>query len=204
MNLSKGEIGEDSSSLLGAMMITMIQLAALDRTDIPEERRVPFYLYVDEIHSFATLSFADILSEARKYGLSLTLAHQYIGQLDEKIRQAIFGNVGTMICFRVGQEDARVLAREFYPDFDETDLVSLPNHHIYLRLMIDGLSSKGFSATTLPPTESSASHKSNVVKVSRERYGQRRSEVEKEVLLKELRIGTGYHMRGTRNQRLPL
>lgn len=153
VNLAKGKIGEENSHLLGAMIVTKIQLAALSRVDLPEEKRAPFYLYVDELHNFITLSFADILSEARKYGLNLILAHQYIGQLDEKIRAAVFGNVGTIISFRVGAEDAKYLAKEYSPVFDESDLVNLPNYHIYLKLMIDGKTSQPFSAITLPVSE---------------------------------------------------
>ncbi len=148
-NLSKGKIGEDNCALLGAMLVTRIQLAALSRANIPESKRCSFYLYVDEMHNFVTLSFADILSEARKYGLNLTLSHQYIEQLDEKIRSAIFGNVGTIICFRVGAEDARYLAKEFSPVFSESDLVNQPNYHICIKLMIDGKTSRPFSAVTL-------------------------------------------------------
>jgi type IV secretory pathway TraG/TraD family ATPase VirD4 len=184
VNLSKGKIGEDNSSLLGAMMIAKIQLAAMSRANIPEEKRKPFYLYVDEFHNFLTLSFADILSESRKYGLSLVLAHQYIEQLDEKIRAAVFGNVGTLISFRVGAEDAKYLSRDFYPVFDQTDLVNLSNHHIYLKLMIDGVTSKPFSATSLPPPERRASHKKELIKLSRKRYGKKRMEVEKEIIFK--------------------
>jgi len=141
VNLAKGRIGEDNCSLLGSMMMTKIWLAALSRADTPETKRKPFYLYVDEFHNFMTLSFADILSEARKYGLHLALAHQYIEQLDEKIKGAIFGNVGTIISFRVGIDDAKQLAGEFYPVFNENDLINLPNYHIYLKLMIDGTTS---------------------------------------------------------------
>jgi len=148
-NLSKGKIGEDNCALLGAMLVTRIQLAALSRANVPESKRKSFYLYVDEMHNFVTLSFADILSEARKYGLNLTLSHQYIEQLDEKIRSAIFGNVGTIICFRVGAEDARYLAKEFSPVFSESDLVNQPNYHICIKLLIDGKTSRPFSATTL-------------------------------------------------------
>ena len=151
VNLAKGRIGEDNCALLGAMIVTKLQLAALSRTDIPEDKRKTFYLYVDEIHNFLTLSFADILSEARKYGLSLILSHQYIEQLEDEIRAAIFGNVGTIISFRVGAEDAKYLAKEFSPVFDESDLINLPNFHIYLKLMIDGVTSKPFSAITLLP-----------------------------------------------------
>ncbi|MBT4207048.1 type IV secretion system DNA-binding domain-containing protein [Candidatus Woesearchaeota archaeon] len=181
VNLSKGKIGEDNSSLLGAMMIAKIQQAAMSRANIPEEKRKPFYLYVDEFHNFLTLSFADILSESRKYGLSLVLAHQYIEQLDEKIRAAVFGNVGTLISFRVGAEDAKYLSREFYPVFDQTDLVNLSNHHIYLKLMIDGVTSKPFSATSLPPRGSVVSYKDEIIRSTREKYTKTRKEVESEM-----------------------
>jgi hypothetical protein len=180
-NLSKGKIGEDNCALLGAMIVTKIQLAALSRGDIPEFKRRPFYLYVDEIHNFLTLSFADILSEARKYGLYLILTHQYIEQLNEEIRSAIFGNVGTLITFRVGARDAQFLKNEFSPVFDETDLVSLPNYHIYLRLMINGVTSRPFSAITLPPPEFKTSHKATVIAASRMKFGRPRVEVEREI-----------------------
>jgi hypothetical protein len=149
-NLSKGKIGEDNSKLLGALMITKLQLAAMARTDIAESKRKDFYLYVDEFQNFATESFATILSEARKYRLNLILAHQYIAQLDEKVREAIFGNVGTFVCFRIGAEDAEILEKEFEPEFMVNDLVNLAKFNIYVKLMIDGISSKAFSAETLP------------------------------------------------------
>jgi hypothetical protein len=148
-NFSKGEIGEDASSLLGSMLVTSIQLAALHRATQEEHRRKPFYLYIDECHTFITLSFADILAEARKYKLSLFLAHQYIEQLDERVRAAIFGNVGTIISFRVGATDAEYLVKEFYPVFTEHDLVHLPRYAMYLKLMIDGTASQPFSAISL-------------------------------------------------------
>jgi len=129
--------GENAPSLLGAMLITAIQLAALHRARMPEHARRPFYLYIDECHSFVTLAFANILAEARKYGLSLFLAHQYIEQLDERVRAAIFGNVGTIIAFRVGAADAEYLAKEFYPTFTENDFVHLPQYAMYLKLMIE-------------------------------------------------------------------
>ncbi len=147
-NLSKGEIGEDASAILGSIIVTSIQLAALHRAKQPEHTRKPFYLYVDEIHTFVSLSFADILAEARKYGLGLFLTHQYIDQLHEKIRSAIFGNVGTIISFRVGATDAEYLAKEFYPVFNESDFVHLPRYAMYLKLMIDGTTSQPFSAET--------------------------------------------------------
>ncbi len=182
VNLSKGKIGEDNCGLLGAMIVTKIQLAALSRGDLPENKRKSFYLYVDEVHNFLTLSFADILSEARKYGLSLILAHQYIEQLDEKIRSAIFGNVGTLIAFRVGARDAQFLKNEFTPVFDETDLVNLSNYHIYLKLMIDGITSRPFSAITIPPLEIRTSHKTRVIEASRAKFARVRAEVEREIM----------------------
>jgi len=149
-NLAKGRIGEDACSLLGSMLVSGFQLAAIHRAKLPEHQRKPFYLYIDECHSFITLSFADILSEARKYKLSLFLTHQYIGQLQEPIRAAIFGNIGTLICFRIGADDAAFLRNEFAPVFDEHDLINLPRHSIYLKLMIDGMTSIPFSAVTHP------------------------------------------------------
>ena len=182
VNLAKGKIGEDNCSLLGALVVTKIQLAALSRADLPEENRNPFYLYVDEIHSFITLSFADILSEARKYGLNLVLTHQYIEQLDERIRAAIFGNVGTIISFRIGAEDAKYLAQEFAPIFNEADLINLPNFHIYLKLMIDGVTSQPFSAITLRLKEINTSHKEEIIEFSRKRYTRPRTAVEREIM----------------------
>ena len=182
VNLAKGKIGEDNTSLLGAMLVTKIQLAALSRADIPEESRRPFYLFVDEFHNFLTLSFADILSEARKYGLNVTLAHQYIEQLEDKMRAAVFGNVGTIISFRVGAEDAKYLAREFHPVFEEADIVNLPNHNIYLKLMIGGVSSKPFSAVTLPPQCGEETHTEKIVALARGKFTRPRKEVESDLL----------------------
>lgn len=182
-DLAKGRIGDDNCSLLGSLLVTKLQLAALSRADIPEESRRPFHLFIDEIQSFLTMSFTDILSEARKYKLYLTMSHQYIGQLDERIRAAIFGNVGTVISFRVGAEDAKYLAREFYPTFDETDLVNIPNHHIYLKMMIDGQTSKAFSAVTMPPAGRTASHKDEILALSRASFGTPRATVERQILL---------------------
>jgi hypothetical protein len=180
-NLAKGRIGEDNCALLGAMIVTRIQLAALSRVDVAEKDRMPFYFYVDEVHDFLTLAFADVLSSARKYGLSLVLAHQYIKQLDDKVRSAIFGNVGTIIAFRVGAEDAEYLAREFYPVFTESDLTDLPNHHIYLKLMIDGVTSKPFNAVTLMPPDRKENYADLVIEASRKHYALPRQEVEKEI-----------------------
>ncbi len=150
VNLAKGQIGEDSSSLLGGMLVTTIGLAAYSRADVAPAARRDFFVYVDEFQSFTTLAVANMLSEMRKYRLSFTAAHQYLNQLTPAVRHAVLGNVGTLISFRVGAEDAWYLAREFNGVFDETDLVQLPNHHIYLKLMIDGMPSLPFSAATLP------------------------------------------------------
>ena len=181
LNLSKGKIGEDASALLGAMMITKIQLAAMSRIDIPEKERRDFYLYVDEFQNFATESFINILSEARKYRLSLILAHQYIAQLEEKVKSAVFGNVGTIVCFRAGGEDAEILAKEFAPRFTETDLVNLDKYDIYVKLMIDGITSEPFSARTLPPISEIQGNKEKIIRVTRERYTQKRKTVEEKI-----------------------
>lgn len=147
-NLSKGQIGEDACLLLGSMLVTFIQLAALYRAKQLEHKRVPFFLYIDESATFVTHSFADMLAEARKYGLGVFMANQFLDQLNEKVRAAIFGNCGTIISFRVGANDAELLAKEFYPVFDAIDLVSLPRYAMYLKLMIDGATSQPFSAKT--------------------------------------------------------
>jgi hypothetical protein len=151
-NLAKGRLGEDISSFLGSLIITKIQLAAMSRIDVPERERRDFYLYVDEFQEFvASETFEGILSEARKYRLCLVLAHQYIGQLDEELRKAIFGNVGTIIAFPVGPENGESLQKEFYPEFTQRDLIAHDKYHIYLKLAIDGKQSQPFSALTLPP-----------------------------------------------------
>ena len=190
MNLSKGRIGEDNSRLLGALLITKLQLAAMSRVDTPEEKRRDFFLYVDEFQNFATESFVNVLSEARKYRLALVLANQYIAQMEEmtptgrstKVRDAVFGNVGTLICFRVGAEDAEFLERELIPDFLAEDLVNLGKYNIYLKLMIDGISGRPFSAETLAPTPpSEKSNKEKIIKICRQRYSTPRKEVEEKI-----------------------
>lgn len=187
VNVSKGRIGEDNSQLLGAMIITKIQLAAMERVRIPEDERRDFYLYVDEFQNFATDSFASILSEARKYRLNIIIAHQYVGQLitdvSTKVRDAVFGNAGTMIVFRVGGSDAEFLEQEFTPEFVQLDLVNLPNYCVYLKLMVDGVTSRPFSATTLPPLqfEVDPNIREKVTRVSRERYARPRVEVEDKI-----------------------
>jgi CxxC-x17-CxxC domain-containing protein len=189
-NISKGKIGEDNSRLLGALVITKLQLAAMSRVDIPEEKRRDFYLYVDEFQNFATDAFLNILSEARKYRLCLILANQYLSQLEEmtptgrstKVRDAVFGNVGTIICFRVGAEDAEFLEKEFLPEFTIDNLVNLGKYNIYLKLMIDGLAGRPFSAETLPPfSRPEKSNREKIIKVSRERYGTQRKIIEEKI-----------------------
>jgi hypothetical protein len=186
MDLSKGRVGEDNSALLGAMIVTKLQLAAMSRTDIPEDQRKDFYLYVDEFQNFATESFATILSEARKYRLNLVVGHQYIAQLEQdkntKVRDAIFGNVGTIIVFRIGAADAEFMETEFEPLFTPNDLVNLPKHQIILRLMINGVASDPFTATTLPPNlDWVTGNSQKVIKVSRERHSNLASEVEERI-----------------------
>lgn len=178
MNLSKGRIGEENAALLGAMMITRIQLAAMSRVDIPEWQRRDFYLYVDEFQNFSTESFASILSEARKYRLNITMAHQYIEQLSDEVKAAVFGNVGTMAAFRVGATDAEELEKEFQPTFMQEDIVKLPAFHIYMRLMIDGVASDPFSATTLPPISQPSHLKDEIIERSRTRYASNKADVE--------------------------
>lgn len=183
MNLSKGLIGETNANLLGSMLTTRIYLAAMSRADLPVEqmRQMPnFYFYVDEFQSFANATFANILSEARKYHLNLIIAHQYIAQMEEEVRDAVFGNVGTTVSFRVGPFDGEVLETVFAPRFEAADLVNLGFAQIYLTLMIDGIGSQPFSAVTLPPIEMPAvSCKDMVVASSRTVYAKERAAVEK-------------------------
>lgn len=185
VNLAKGRIGEDAMRLLGGLLVTKMQLAAMERVDMPEKDRLDFYLYVDEFQNFATESFGNILSEARKYRLNLIVAHQYINQLvtssSTVVRDAIFGNVGTIISFRVGAADAEFLEPEFMPRFLQNDLVNLGKYDIYLRLMIDGVASVPFSATVLPPINDRTNSSDKVIKVSRERYTEPRAVVEDKI-----------------------
>jgi hypothetical protein len=182
VNLSKGKMGEANSALLGSLVITKLYLAAMSRVDVPELERKDFFLYVDEFQNFATESFANILSEARKYRLSLILAHQYIAQMEEKVRDAVFGNVGTLISFRVGAEDAEYLEKEFAPVFTAEDLVNLPKYNIYIKLMIDGVAGRPFSAETLPPfPKPEKIYRAEIIEHSRKKYGRPRDVVEKQI-----------------------
>lgn len=149
VNLSKGHIGQEVAHVLGALLVTSIGSASFSRVNQEENERRPFFFYIDEFHNFTTLSFVNMLSELRKYKVGLIMANQYIQQLDKDIKHAVIGNVGSIISFRLGTDDARVLANEMYPLFKPEDFINLPNYHIYLKLMIDGIPSKPFSATTL-------------------------------------------------------
>lgn len=181
-NISRGKTGEDASLLLGGLLITKLQLAAMTRVDIPEEKRKDFFMYVDEFQHFATRAFTNILSEARKYRLNLILGHQYIAQMEEEVRDAVFGNVGTLVTFRVGAEDAEYLEKEFSPEFMAGDIVNLGKYNIYLKLMIDGVAGRAFSAQTLPPVDPLPKpNREKIIKVSRERYASKKQEVEDKI-----------------------
>jgi hypothetical protein len=182
INLSKGKIGESNANLLGGMLITKIYLGAMSRADVSnaELNKLPnFYLFVDEFQNFANESFADILSEARKYKLNLTIAHQYIEQMEEEVAAAVFGNVGTMITFRVGAHDAEVLEKEFAPKFTADDLVNLGKYQMYLKLMIDGVTSQPFSATNMPPIpQPEKSLRDEIIASSRAQFALKRADIE--------------------------
>lgn len=172
VNLSKEEIGEENAYFLGGLLITKLQIDVLSRKDLPEEQRKKFFLYIDEFQNFITERFANILTEAKRFRIGLILGHQYLSQLDNEIKEAIFENIGTTIAFRVGAEDAQFLAREFTPEFDVDDLTNLAKYNIYLKLMINGMTSRPFSAETLPPMQPfEESNKEKIIKLSREKYG---------------------------------
>jgi energy-coupling factor transporter ATP-binding protein EcfA2 len=185
MNLSKGRVGEVNANLLGSMLVTKIYLAAMSRADVPAKTlsELPsFYFYVDEFQSFANQSFADILSEARKYKLNLIIAHQYVEQMEEEVRDAVFGNVGTTVAFRVGPFDAEVLETIFQPQFTQTDLVNLGFAQVYLTLMIDGVGSPPFSATTMSPFEAPPQRfVDGVIQSSRDQFTKPRKVIEEEL-----------------------
>lgn len=182
VNLSKGLIGEDNAAILGAFMVTKIQLAAMSRSDIERiEDRRPFYLYVDEFQNFATDSFATILSEARKYGLNLTVANQYISQMNEVVRDAVFGNVGTMISFRVSADDAPILSKQFEPQFEAADLLQMHNRHFIINMVIGGEKAPAFSATTLTLPPPQIDNSGRIIENTRRNYSRSRSDVEKEI-----------------------
>jgi len=178
MKVSKGLLGEENSSLLGSMIITKIYQAAMARANIKEEDRTNFYFYVDEFQNFATDTFYEIMSEARKYHLNLTIAHQYMGQLSSKIRQTVFGNVGSIISFRVGADDAMVLEKEFEPIFKERDIINLGVREFYIKMSVKGEIREPFSGRTMdvPPVTNDLSEE--IIKLSREKYCKPKTEVE--------------------------
>ncbi len=194
INLSKGLVGEDNARLLGGMLVSKLYLAAMSRANVHELelRKLPsFYLYVDEFQSFANESFADILSEARKYKLALTIAHQYVEQMPEEVQSAVFGNVGTTICFRVGPLDAETFEKIFFPTFTKEDLVNMGRFQMYLTLMIDGVGSQPFSAMALPPIPALLnSNKQELIDWSRQSYSKPRAEVEARIItwIEEARV----------------
>ncbi|MEX2043649.1 MAG: type IV secretion system DNA-binding domain-containing protein [Patescibacteria group bacterium] len=189
LKLSKGELGEDASALLGAMLITKMQLAAMSRANIPEAERRDFYLYVDEFQNFATQSFATILSEARKYHLNLAIAHQYVAQMPEEVRDAVFGNIGTIISFRVGGADAQWLVKEFEPVFEETDIVNLDKYNVYLKVAVEGVTGSAFSARTIPLPSETTPYRERVITQTRERFAQPRSAVEEAIVTESPEAG---------------
>jgi hypothetical protein len=186
VNLAKGRTGEVNSELLGLIIVSKLQMAAMGRADLPEEERHDFYLYIDEFQNFITDSIATILSEARKYRLCLTVAHQYVSQLvknnDTKIRDAIFGNAGTMVAFRIGVDDAETMAKEFAPIFNEYDLLNVEKYTAYLKLLIDNTASKAFNMQTIPPQKGDAELASAIKQLARLKYGRDKSIVEAEIL----------------------
>jgi len=182
INLSKGRIGEDNAALLGGLLITRIYTSAMERVDIPENERSDFSLYIDEFQSFTTDAFVNILSEARKYHLSLTMAHQFIEQLPIELRAGIFGNVGTMISFSIGQKDAVALSSEFSPYVTPEDFLSLPKYHMYMRMVIDGTISVPFSAKSLPFRYEPKGYRDYIKQVSRKKYSVAREVIEEKLM----------------------
>lgn len=183
-NLALGRLGDDAARFLGALLVSRFQLAAYGRANVEPQARRPFTLYVDEFQSFAAPSFTELLAEARKYGLGLVLAHQHLGQLDEDLRRAVLGNAGTTVTFRVGGEDARLLATEFAPDLSAEDLTRLDRHQIALRLSVRGQTTRPFTAIAMPPAgdDERVGAGDVIRRISRERYGRPRAEVEAQVL----------------------
>lgn len=185
-NLSKGKIGEVNSDLLGLIFVSKLQMAALARANQPESERQDFYLYIDEFQNYVTDSIATILAEARKYRLNLIMAHQYISQLvknqDTGVRDAVFGNAGTMVCYRIGVEDAETMAKQYAPVFNEFDLMNIEKYKAYVRLLINNQAARPFNMQAFPPVEGDAIMKDKIIQFSREKYGQPRAEVETEIL----------------------
>jgi len=181
MSLSKGKIGEINANLLGMILVGKILMAALSRVDVPEEKRTDFYLYIDEFQNFTTDSIAVILSEARKYRLDLIIGHQFIAQLAEKIRDAVFGNVGSIVSFRIGAADAEVLEKQFEPVFSAQDLINIDNFNAYVKLLINGETTKPFNIKIIRPESGDFQATAELKELSRTRYGSSREEVEAEI-----------------------
>lgn len=181
INLSKGRLGDLNSSFIGLIVVGKLLMAALSRADMAEEKRKDFYLYIDEFQNVTTDSIATILSEARKYGLNLTIAHQFVGQLKEEIKKAVFGNVGSMAAFRIGSDDAEFIAKQFKPTFTEQDLLNIDNRNCCLKLLINGATAPPFSLKTYPPQKGDAAIAEVIKEISRTKYGRARNEVEAEI-----------------------
>ena len=182
INLSKGKIGEINARLLGMVVVGKILMAALSRVDMPEEERKDFYLYLDEFQNVTTNSIAQILSEARKYKLCLILAHQFIGQLKEDISKAVFGNVGSMVIFRVGPEDGEFLEKQFEPVFARNDLVNVDNYNAFARILVNGVLTKPFNIKTYPPTKGDQEVANALKELSRLKYGRDKDIINREIL----------------------
>ena len=180
-NLAKGRIGAETANLIGALLVTEFQLAAMARADTPEEKRQDFHLYIDEFHNFSTEAFATVLSEARKYRLNLTLSHQYIDQLQLETRQAVFGNVGNLITFRVGESDARILEREIGGGYAGRHFGELPNFHVCVKLLRDGEQMQPFNGRTVPPESNPRGRRENIIRRSREKYATRSEVIEDKI-----------------------
>jgi len=192
VNLSKGTTGEVNSNLIGLILVAKLQMAALSRTDIPEDQRNDFYLYIDEFQNFITDSISTILAEARKYKLDMILAHQYLGQLSgggvegksygDKIKDAIFGNVGTMISFRLGVEDAEIIAKQFAPNVNQYDLMNIERYNAYIRLLLQNQPTKSFNIKTFPPVVGNSGIAEAIKQRSRNLYGVDRKQIEDDIL----------------------
>ena len=181
VKLSKWQLGESNANLIGAMMITRIYQVAMMRADIPEEKRVPFSVYIDEFQNFATDTFENILSEVRKYKLNITVAHQYMDQLSSSLRRTIFGNVANIISFRVWAEDAAVLAKEYEPVFSVPDIMNLGVREMYLKINIDGENTEAFSARTMNVPKLPYDNSKDIWNLSRQVYARQRKDVEAKI-----------------------
>ena len=184
VNLSKGRIGELNAHLLGMIIVGKILMAALSRVDSLDVKLPPFYLYMDEFQNVTTDSIGQILSEARKYNLALIVAHQYLNQIDKKIQEAVFGNVGSMIIFRVGTEDAEILEKQLYPLFNANDISNIQNYNAYIKILVDGQPQKPFNIKTLPPEKGRPEVGEYLKEMSARKYGRPRQEVEDEIRMK--------------------